>query len=130
MGRPVDQGAESSNTAFRHLAISRRMHVPEVAADATQELPDCLNTEETTMKTIIAIMVSMALLLSTPFAMARGGSSMRANLDRIWKSEQAQQKRIDQDLDNIGRDVDRSLSQSSRTSGDRGRTIDPGSFKP
>ncbi len=65
------------------------------------------------MKTIIAIVVSMALLVSAPFAFARGGASMRANLDRKWQQEQMHQKRINQNLDNIQGDVDRSLSQFS-----------------
>ncbi len=82
------------------------------------------------MKTIIAMVVSLALLLSAPFAMARGGSSMRANLDRIWEREQAQQQRISQKLDNIQKDVDRSLSEFSHTPGEPTRTNCPGCFKP
>jgi hypothetical protein len=81
------------------------------------------------MKTIIAIVVSMALLLSAPFAMARGGAT-RANLDRIWKKEQAYQQRIDRNLDGMLKGGQRGLPQIYDASGKCTGTPDSARFKP
>jgi len=56
------------------------------------------------MKTIIALMVSGALLFSVPLAMARGASE-RANINRIWQKEQSYQNSLDRKLDKIQREA-------------------------
>ena len=68
------------------------------------------------MKRFIVIVVSMAILLAAPLAMARG-NTVRAKLNRIWKKQQAQQERIDKSLDNVSKDIDRTLSRFSDSYG-------------
>jgi hypothetical protein len=80
------------------------------------------------MKRIIVMVISMAFLFSAPFASARGGASIRANLDRIWKQEQAQQQRIDRNLDRIQKDAERGRSQMYKDSGPS--TTDSGRGNP
>lgn len=82
------------------------------------------------MKTTIAMVLSLALLLSTPFAFARGGASTRAALDRKWRTEQAKQQQIDQSLDHIGADVDQSLAQFPFTPRDNTWPNSAGRFRP
>jgi hypothetical protein len=82
------------------------------------------------MKRLIFLAIFMALLLSTPFAMARGGASTRATLDRMWRQEQANQQRMDQNLDTMLKGGERVGPRMYDTSGPRPGSKAPASFRP
>jgi hypothetical protein len=68
------------------------------------------------MKKLIVAVITMSILLSAPMAMARG-NNVRATLNKIWNKEQAQQQRIDKELNTISKDVKGAGTGASSFSG-------------
>lgn len=68
------------------------------------------------MNKIIVLVVSMAFLLSAPVAMARGGASYRATIDRIARKDQKCQKQMDKKLYKIQKEAEREISEMYRNS--------------
>lgn len=64
------------------------------------------------MRTLIAMAVSAAILLSAPLAMAQGNQA-RQEIYNTWKKEQAVQAKIDHQLNNLLQQVDQVGSPSS-----------------